>query len=148
MDGYSLRLDAFLSPPAEGFSGSLYIGKAFNFQADWQNTLKLADTNRLVAGFTYYLETGHDNSFPQQEENNFALYLQDQWELIPNLTPVAGGRYDRYQLARNAFTSRFSGAYLFPLTKTKLRASYGTAFEAPDLLTPSPPHSFLWAIGI
>jgi vitamin B12 transporter len=86
-----------------------------------------------VAGATYYLEAGHDNSFAQQEENNFALYLQDLWEIIPNLTVTAGGRWDHYQLAGNAFTYRFSGAYLIEAIKTKLRASYGTAFKAPDL---------------
>jgi outer membrane receptor protein involved in Fe transport len=36
-------------------------------------------------------------------------------------------------VAGNAFTYRFSGAYLIDATKTKLRASYGTAFKAPDL---------------
>ena len=71
--------------PTEDFAGSLYIGKAFNLQADWQNTFELTASNQVVAGSTYYLETGHDNSFPLHEENNFALNLQDQWEIIPNL---------------------------------------------------------------
>lgn len=119
--------------PAEDFSGSLYIGKALNLQADWQNTFEPFASNRLVAGATYYLEAGHDNSFPLRRENNFALYLQDQWEIIPNLTLIAGGRYDHYQLAGDAFTYRFSGAYFVAATQTKLRASYGTAFKAPDL---------------
>jgi vitamin B12 transporter len=132
--GYNERY-TFVAPPipSEFYSGSVYIGKAFNFETDWQNTFQITSKNTAVAGATYYLEAGHDNSFAQQEENNFALYLQDLWEIVPNLTLTAGGRYDHYQLAGNAFTYRFSGAYLIDETKTKLRASYGTAFKAPDL---------------
>jgi vitamin B12 transporter len=132
--GYNERY-TFIDPPipSEFFTGEVYIGKAFNLETDWQNTFQITSKNVAVAGATYYLEAGHDNSFPQQEENNFALYLQDQWEIIPNLTLTAGGRYDHYQLAGDAFTYRFSGAYLIEATKTKLRASYGTAFKAPDL---------------
>jgi vitamin B12 transporter len=132
--GYNERY-TFVDPPipSEFYAGSVYIGKAFNFETDWQNTFQITSKNTAVAGVTYYLEAGHDNSFAQQEENNFALYLQDLWEIIPNLTLTAGGRYDHYQLASSAFTYRFSAAYLIEATKTKLRASYGTAFKAPDL---------------
>ncbi len=126
---------SFTDPPivAQNFPGSLYIAKSFNFQADWQNTFTLPWANTVVAGMTYYLVGGHDNSFPLHEESDFALYLQDQWEIIPNLTLTAGGRYDVYEYAGDAFTYRFTGAYLFTPTNTKLRASYGTAFKAPDL---------------
>jgi vitamin B12 transporter len=119
--------------PAQNFAGSLYIAKAFNVEADWQNTFAVTASNVVVAGSTYYLEAGHDNSFPLHEESDIAFYLQDQWEIIPNLTLTAGGRYDHYEYAGSAFTYRFTGAYLFSPTKTKLRASYGTAFKAPDL---------------
>jgi vitamin B12 transporter len=119
--------------PAQDFAGSLYIAKSFNVQADWQNTFEVTSSNVVVAGATYYLEAGHDNSFPLHEESDVAFYLQDQWEIIPNLTLTAGGRYDHYEYAGSAFTYRFTGAYLFAPTKTKLRASYGTAFKAPDL---------------
>ncbi|MFY9986693.1 MAG: TonB-dependent receptor [Chthoniobacterales bacterium] len=132
--GYNERY-TFVEPPipSEFFTGTVYVGKAFNLETDWQNTFQITSKDTAVAGATYYLEAGHDNSFPQQEENNFALYLQDLWEIIPNLTLTAGGRWDHYQLAGDAFTYRFSGAYLIDATKTKLRASYGTAFKAPDL---------------
>lgn len=119
--------------PAQNFPGSLYIAKAFNVEADWQNTFEVTASNVVVAGGTYYLEAGHDNTFPLREESDVAFYLQDQWEIIPNLTLTAGGRYDQYEYAGSAFTYRFTGAYLFSPTKTKLRASYGTAFKAPDL---------------
>jgi vitamin B12 transporter len=132
--GYTERY-TFTDPPipAQFFPGSLYIAKAFNVQADWQNTFELPASNVAVAGATYYLQGGHDNSFPLHEENDFAFYLQDQWEVIPDLTLTAGGRYDHYEYAGDAFTYRFTGAYVFTPTSTKLRASYGTAFKAPDL---------------
>jgi vitamin B12 transporter len=132
--GYVERYNLTDPPiPSQGFTGSLYIAKAFNVQADWQNTFELPASNVVVAGATYYLQGGHDNSFPLHEESDFALYLQDQWEVIPNLTVTAGGRYDHYEYAGDAFTYRFTGAYLVTATNTKLRASYGTAFKAPDL---------------
>jgi vitamin B12 transporter len=132
--GYTERY-TFTDPPipAENFAGSLYIANAFNVQADWQNTFELPAANVVVAGATYYLEAGHDNTFPLREESDLALYLQDQWEVIPNLNLTAGGRYDHYEYAGDAFTYRFTGAYFFTPTSTKLRASYGTAFKAPDL---------------
>ena len=119
--------------PTESYPGSLYIAEAYNLEADWQNTFELPASNVAVAGATFYLEGGHDNSFPLHWETDVAAYLQDQWEVIPNLTLTAGGRYDHYQYAGDAFTYRFTGAYYFTPTSTKLRGSYGTAFKAPDL---------------
>ena len=90
--------------PTEDFAGSLYIGKAFNLQADWQNTFELAASNRVVAGSTYYLEKGHDNSFSLHEENNFALDLQDQWENHPESeTELRANPFKGWQV-RGAFT--------------------------------------------
>ncbi len=132
--GYNERY-TFIDPPipSQFYPGSIYIANAFNFQADWQNTIQLPASNVVVAGFTYYLDAGHDNSFSEQDEYDVAVYLQDQWQALPGLNFTAGGRYDHYEFAGDAFTYRFTGAYLFAPTNTKIRASYGTAFKAPDL---------------
>jgi vitamin B12 transporter len=132
--GYNERYSLIDPPiPSEFFGGSIYIANAFNFQADWQNTIQLPASNVVVTGFTYYLDAGHDNSFSEQDEYDVAVYLQDQWQALPGLNFTAGGRYDHYEFAGDAFTYRFTGAYLFAPTNTKIRASYGTAFKAPDL---------------
>jgi hypothetical protein len=52
----------FVDPPipSEFYSGSVYIGKAFNLETDWQNTFQITSKNTAVAGATYYLEAGHN----------------------------------------------------------------------------------------
>ncbi len=99
---------------------------------DWQNTVQITSNNRVTAGIDFKELTGHDNSFNNQEVSDWAGYLQDEWEPVKNLNITGGARYDSYELAGGAFTYRFTGAYLFSQTDTKIRASYGTAFKAPS----------------
>ncbi|XHR27358.1 MAG: TonB-dependent receptor [Chthoniobacteraceae bacterium] len=114
------------------------------WSADWQNTFQLTESNKLIAGTTLTYETGHEESFydlPSWDyqtrdvyyasETREAVYLQDQWELVKNLTLNVGGRYDHYELSGDAWTYRGGLAYFFEPTHTKLRASYGTAFTEP-----------------
>jgi vitamin B12 transporter len=78
---------------------------------------------------TTWKDSGHSNRRSLADQGALA----QQWEVIPNLTLTAGGRYDHYEYAGDAFTYRFTGAYYFTPTSTKLRGSYGTAFKAPNL---------------
>ena len=52
--------------------------------------------------------------------------------MFQNFNITSGARYDSYSLAGDAWTYRFTGAYLFTKTDTKIRSSYGTAFKAPN----------------
>ena len=124
----------FEDPPFAGnfFFPTLYISNAANYSADWLHTVQISRSNRATAGFAFNYFAGHDNSFPEMHTSNWAAYLQDEWEPVKNLNLTAGFRYDHYELAGDALTYRFTGAYLFPKTDTKIRASYGTAFKAPS----------------
>ena len=124
----------FMDPPYAGnfFDPTDYISDAINYTADWQNTFQITSNNRLTAGIDFKELTGHDNSFSNQQVSDWAGYVQDEWEPVKNLNLTGGMRYDGYELAGDAFTYRLTGAYLFPQTDTKIRSSYGTAFNAPS----------------
>jgi vitamin B12 transporter len=87
----------------------------------------------VTAGLTFNEFSGHDNTFTNQYLSDWAGYLQDEWEVVKNLNLTAGARDDSYELAGEALTYRFTGSYLFPRTHTKIRSSYGTAFQAPSI---------------
>ncbi len=124
-----------VDPPYPGnfFTPTNYLSHATNYSLDWQNTVQVASNNRLTAGFDFNEFTGHDNTFTDTSVSDWAFYGQDEWEPVKNLNLTGGARFDRYEQAGDAFTWRVTGAYLFPCTDTKIRASYGTAFEAPSL---------------
>lgn len=132
--GYYREVYALRNPEVVNALGPQenYESLATNLSLDWQHTVQITERNKLIGGFTVLNEKGHDGSFEEKEITNVALYLQDQWEVIERLTLTAGGRWDHYEISGDAFTYRLSGAYFLEPTRTKFRASYGTAFKSPS----------------
>ncbi len=112
-------------------TGFIYIGDAANWSLDWQNTVDVSDSLRLVAGSTWERQEGNDNSFPESESDNWALFAQAEIEAGKGVNLVLGARHDDYDIAGSKTTWRANGAWELP-TKTKLRAAIGTAFRAPN----------------
>jgi vitamin B12 transporter len=112
-------------------TGFIYIGDAANWSLDWQNTFDVSDSLRLVAGSTWERQEGNDNSFPESESDNWALFAQAEIEAGEVVNLVLGARHDDYDIAGSKTTWRANGAWELP-TKTKLRAAIGTAFRAPN----------------
>ena len=112
-------------------TGFIYIGDAANWSLDWQNTFDVSDSLRLVAGSTWERQEGNDNSFPESESDNWALFAQAEIEAGEGVNLVLGARHDDYDIAGSKTTWRANGAWELP-TKTKLRAAIGTAFRAPN----------------
>jgi vitamin B12 transporter len=112
-------------------TGFIYIGDAANWSLDWQNTVDVADSLRLVAGSTWERQEGNDNSFPESESDSWALFAQAEIEAGEGVNLVLGARHDDYDIAGSKTTWRANGAWELP-TKTKLRAAIGTAFRAPN----------------
>ena len=112
-------------------TGFIYIGVAANWSLDWQNTVDVSDSLRLVAGSTWERQEGNDNSFPESESDNWALFAQAEIEAGEGVNLVLGARHDDYHIAGSKTTWRANGAWELP-TKTKLRAAIGTAFRAPN----------------
>jgi vitamin B12 transporter len=114
--------------------GPAYIAQSYNVTADWQNTFQSASNNKLLAGIEFLSQIGNDNTFSQQCWNSFGFYVEDQWEVIHNLTLTAGGRLEHHDLWGNDGTYRAAAAYLVDQTHTKLRTSFGTGFKSPTFL--------------
>lgn len=112
-------------------TGFIYIGDAANWSLDWQNTVDVSESLRLVAGSTWERQEGNDNSFPESESDNWALFAQAEIEAGEGVNLVLGARHDDYDIAGSKTTWRANGAWELP-TKTKLRAAIGTAFRAPN----------------
>jgi len=62
-----------------------------------------------------------------------SVFAQQGITLWDRLTLTAAGRHDWNELFEDDTTWRFSGAYLFRDSGTKLKASYGTATKAPTI---------------
>ena len=117
------------------------LQESANYSADWMHTIQLSENNIGTAGVEFNYQTAQTSLPFYKESSNWAAYIQDEWEVFQNFNITSGARYDSYSLAGDAWTYRFTGAYLFTKTDTKIRSSYGTAFKAPSLLrlySPSP----------
>jgi vitamin B12 transporter len=126
-------------------SSSNYIGKRYS--ADWQNDLNFFKNNLITAGLEfeveemeseYYLFSNFSPSdfasiIPKTNVNIFGVYLQDQITLGESFFGTVGIRLDQNNQFGSAFTYRIAPAYMFWETGTKLKATFGTGFNAPSL---------------
>lgn len=62
-----------------------------------------------------------------------SLYIHDSFSVLNMLFLNAGARFDNHSGYGNHYTWDASGAFIFPLTKTKIKGSVGTGFKAPSL---------------
>jgi len=67
-----------------------------------------------------------------QNETNWAWFLQSQLEVLPGLDFISGLRYDRYSDFDDAVTWRAGLAWRVPVLQTLLHGNYGTAFSPPS----------------
>jgi vitamin B12 transporter len=125
------------------FQRSEYQGQTVKF--DWQHILRLHKSNTLLVGAEtkeekaqsrLYLESSfgpYTNNWAEQSARTNGLYLQDQLNLWDNWFSTAGVRLDDHDRFGSKATYRFTTAYLFKQTDTRLKGSYGTGFKAPSL---------------
>jgi iron complex outermembrane receptor protein len=63
---------------------------------------------------------------------NWGVYIQDEFEILENLTANAGVRYDHYDIGGGSINPRFALIYNHS-DATTLKLLYGTAFRPPTL---------------
>jgi vitamin B12 transporter len=135
----------------------LYKGRLIKL--DWQNNLFLHESNTLTVGVEHTGERGeseyhsmgmwgpYDSFFPEESAHNTGIYVQDQIRLGGLFFATIGGRLDTHSEAGSAVTYRAAPSFWIQSTRTRLKASLGTAFKAPSLYQLYAPATFYGPVG-
>ncbi|MGH2930846.1 MAG: TonB-dependent receptor plug domain-containing protein, partial [Solirubrobacteraceae bacterium] len=97
---------------------------------DWQNTWEAAAWAEIVAGVNAE-RSFYDSEVPTTDRS-LAEYLSFTLRPAGGFEVTGGLRHDHFDTAGGATTGRAGLAYRFNHGTTKLRATYGTGFNAPS----------------
>jgi outer membrane receptor protein involved in Fe transport len=125
------------------FAGDLFVEQASNRVLGAEAALRWdpAPTNRVTAGAEYRwnartrFETWDQGVRSFVLDKSFSvvsLYLQDDFQILDELSLLIGARHDESTVAGGATTPRIALVY-HPTSGTTLKAMYGRAFRAPSL---------------
>lgn len=81
-------------------------------------------------GFLSPTETGNLLNEPDISNNDWALFIQDVWQLSPELNLTFGGRYDQFDSFGGYFNYRAAAVYT-PDDRNTWKLQYGTAIRTP-----------------
>lgn len=112
-------------------------------KVEWQHNLSFADWDTETLGYEYEEERGSsystgtmwwsNNQFDRRVLQNRALYLQSQAQMGDDFFLTGGCRVDRHDIFGSHATYKMSSSYMVADTDMRLKATYGTAFRAPNL---------------
>jgi vitamin B12 transporter len=118
-----------------GPTSSSYGGD--RWKVDYLGVAKVTNWATLTVGADHQVETARVldiyGDLPGHEAALNGVFGQVAIEPIKGLTLAGGGRNDDHSTFGDHQTYRFTGAYFYDPTQTKLRASTGTGFRAPSL---------------
>lgn len=111
--------------------------EGYTYRADWLNTFQLNENHTTLLGFEFNLDEGkQEASWLASDINEIfqtkSVYAQHRYTYNDQLFIDAGGRYVQADNFANHFVWKVSGSYLIAPTQTRLKASYGTSFNAPN----------------
>jgi len=91
---------------------------------------------RITAGVSGEDETTQDDGYGNidQRQSLYAVFAEDEWHPAQSVYVTGGLRYDDFDTFGSKVTGRATAAWLSPDRSLKLRASYGTGFNAPSFL--------------
>lgn len=110
----------------------------FETQFRWD----IGPDNRLIIGAEYrnhyrvsYLswdefETEFEDDFPFHD---YAIYIQDEYQVLKNLSLMLGLRYDKYSDRGGASLTPRAALIYNPFSDTTLKLLYGNAYRAPNI---------------
>jgi vitamin B12 transporter len=103
---------------------------------DAQTTYSGLADQKLTTGVTAEAETTQDDGYGDidQRQTFFAAFAEDEWNPVKSTYLTGGLRYDDFDTFGSSVTGRATAAWLAPDRSIKLRASYGTGFNAPSFL--------------
>jgi len=127
--------------------------------AEAQTTYEIVDSNTIVGGITFEQQKVYDTyrkgnfmptsnpyvfiplssvqdmppqwTFPNEERNVYAAYVEDIWDILDDLRLTAGGRYDYYTESGGQFSPRLGVNWGFA-QDYYTKFLYGRAFRAPS----------------
>lgn len=110
-------------------SHTLALGASWNREeADHTNFQRWFS---FSSGFLTPSETGDLLREPNISNDNYAVFVQDVWEINPVLTATLGGRYDQFDQFDNY--GNYRGALVYsPDIKHTWKLLYGTAIRTPS----------------
>jgi iron complex outermembrane receptor protein len=99
--------------------------------------------HQLTAGFedrynlrldqrNYWVDSVDGGLDDQRSSNIYALYMQDEYQILSNLSLIGGVRYDHYNSFGGTTSPRLALIYK-PYEKSILKFLYGKAFRAPNV---------------
>ena len=91
---------------------------------------------RLTVGLTGEADATRDNGYGDidQRQSVYAAFAEDEWNPVSPIYLTGGLRYDDFDTFGSSVTGRATAAWLLANRSVKLRASYGTGFNAPSFL--------------
>lgn len=92
--------------------------------AEYRDNIRQHQSNYDDAPYFQYMDENHHSSV-------WALYLQDEFQILKNLSLTAGVRYDYYDSFGGTTNPRLALVYK-PLEGTIFKLLYGEAFRAPS----------------
>lgn len=103
---------------------------------DAQATYSGLAGQKLTAGVDAESELTRDDGYGgiDQHQTLLAAFAEDQWHPLACAYLTGGLRYDDFDTFGSSVTGRVTAAWLTPGKSVKLRASYGTGFNAPSFL--------------
>jgi len=126
---------------------------------DVQNNVEINRYFSTTFGYEYESRNGvNEESSLRATIINNGFYVQTQCQCGESLVLTAGFRHDINSVFRDPTTYKFSGAYRFLKTGTRVRGVYATGFRAPSLnelffpnfgtLSLKPEESTSWEVGL
>jgi len=116
------------------------FGWANTVGTELQITKTLFDKHKVIFGgeFQYVLRQDQENYDievyldERNSSRNWAVYLQDEYEILKGLRLTGGVRFDHFSLSDNSAVSPRVGLVYLPFDKTVIKLLYGHAFRAPN----------------
>lgn len=126
----------YVAEMPDPFGDTIAVTKNRRALFDWQTVWQPAGAHRVTGGFTVERNATRNDGFVNVDDsqNQFALFLQEEFSPVENVFLTAGLRYDEFETFGGQTTGKATAAWLVAQKALKLRASYGTGFRAPSFL--------------
>jgi|GEM_PF-3306846 len=100
---------------------------------EWRNYFRINDAHSMHSGLEYNKDTGERGTNPGHSFESQAIYAQYRYESGQALFSDFGLRYVDTDDFGDKLVWKSSISYLLPGTATRLKANYGTAYNAPNV---------------